>query len=639
MHKAINFIYILFVLLFYTNTFVYSSSLSNNSYKEIVLFNKQKTIYKDTVYQKIYKLYKIKKYSEALEKALIIYHDSKGKNEVYLTYKISELISEIYKKSFNYKLSLHYSNISLQNLKTHHNSINENKKIDLNLFAKSYLRLGGLYLQVYKKLKNRDNDPTYKKLLDIGVSKKYNSDYNSIKNIKIFKDSALYFFSELEQLPSINDDILINKANSHINLSAIYQLDSLYTQAEFYALKAIEIHKKRNDRIKLAKSQNNLGSVYLSIGNFNKAKKTYLNGIKSIKQDQTEKAIELKATLYSNLSWAMRNLKEYEAFDYQELSYEIKDVLREKDIRKIIRKIETNHQENIEQQKVNLVTEQRKLKEAQQSKTTLLFAALSLLVIIISGVVVYNYKLRQKNLQLKLSENNLLQQQSIEKIKSDAHTKILNATIDGKESERKQIAETLHDNVSALLSSANMHLSATKKQFKDNAPLEIEKTQAIILEASQKVRDLSHNLISSILLKFGLEYALKDAAKKYSNSQLNFKVSAHNINRYNQEFEIKVFNIIQELANNILKHSKANYAQITIKQEKNQLTILVNDDGVGFSTSSSSINDGIGLNQIEARLKMMEGKLSINSKKNKGTKISIIIPIQEQKQFKLSSVS
>mgnify|MGYP000324278147 CR=1 FL=1 len=305
----------------------------------------------------------------------------------------------------------------------------------------------------------------------------------------------------------------------------------------------------------------------------------------------------------------------------------------------MIEEVYAQQKVSLEKEKANLIKNQAELKKIQESKTTLLFGALSLLIIMISGVVVYNYKLRQKNLQLKLSETDLLQQQSIEKLKSDAQTKILNATIDGKETERKQIAETLHDNVSALLSSANMHLSATKKQFNGDAPQEIEKTREIILEASQKVRDLSHNLISSILLKFGLEYALKDVVKKYSNSQLKFEVAANNISRYNQEFEIKIFNVIQELINNIIKHSKASNAQIILKGKNNQLTILVKDDGVGFTTSSSSINDGIGLNQIEARIKVMDGKLTIDSELNKGTEVFIMVPTQQQKQHGLSSVS
>lgn len=178
-----------------------------------------------------------------------------------------------------------------------------------------------------------------------------------------------------------------------------------------------------------------------------------------------------------------------------------------------------------------------------------------------------------------------------------------------------------------------------KKQFKNNVPVEIEKTQAIILEASKKVRDLSHNLVSAVLLKFGLEYALKDITKKYSNHQLRFDVSAQNIDRYQQDFEMKIYNIIQELINNILKHSEASYAQIIIKQHNDALSILVNDDGIGFSMVNSAINNGIGLKQISARIEMMKGTFTIKSDKNKGTKITIIVPVQHKETFDFSSIS
>ncbi|MBA6156339.1 tetratricopeptide repeat protein [Tenacibaculum sp. S7007] len=581
-------------------------------------------INKDSIYkkkfEKAYKKFKRKNYVEALKKSLEIYEYSKEGNENKLAHLSATLIADIYDKTHDYKKSLAYYKISLGYLKkSHPQNLDEIQKKSENYYGKIYLRIGGAYQKLYRNI---------------------NISTDTLNHIQKLKDSAIYFYNKLENLNSINNDLKQYKAISYNNLSSIYQMDSLFTKAKIYAKKAINIHIETGDKINQARSQNNLGSVYLSLGDYNKAKTIYLNGIELIKNNNSQKAVKYKANLYYNLAWAMRNLKDYKAYDFQERYYEIEDNLRDNEVRGIIQEITAKHKENLEQQKIERVKEQRKLFEAQESKTNILFGALTLLILIVSGVVIYNYKLRQKNLQLKLSESNLLQQQSIEKLKSEAHTKILNAAIDGKESERKEIAEILHDNVSALLSSANMHLSATKKQLHNNTPSEIEKTQAIILEASQKVRDLSHNLVSSILLKFGLEYAIKDVAKKYSNSELKFDVSANNIHRYNQEFEIKIFNVIQELINNIIKHSKANNAEIIIKEEKSQLTILVKDDGVGFSTSSSSLNDGIGLNQIEARVKMMNGKLTINSEINNGASIFISVPIQQQKRAsKLSSVS
>jgi two-component system NarL family sensor kinase len=93
--------------------------------------------------------------------------------------------------------------------------------------------------------------------------------------------------------------------------------------------------------------------------------------------------------------------------------------------------------------------------------------------------------------------------------------------------------------VSSLLSSANLHVQASRKQFKGKVLIEIDKTQKIIKEASRKIRNLSHSLVSSVLLKFGLNFAIKDITEKYSNSQLSIDTQIEGLKRYNQNFEIK----------------------------------------------------------------------------------------------------
>ena len=562
----------------------------------------------DSLYSKYsiaVKEYEDKNYYESLRKTLIVLEESNKIKNYELVLLSNYLLGEIFEKT------------------------NDEKKA-LDHFKKSF----GIYNKFYfneKEIKIKSNYFSFpENLLKIGGT------FHKIGEI----DSAKVYYDKITKLNDLSKKNSSTKAKAYINLAVIEINNSKLDSAKEYILKSIEIHRENNDKIQEAAALGNLASIYLKEENYIKAKTIYSKGLKLIEKDKSSNAINFKRSLYYNLAWTLYLLKDYKAYDYQEKSYEIKDSLRDSEIRRVVDEIYTQHELNLEKEKTALVEEQRKLKEAQEAKTSLLFGALSFLVLIVSGVIIYNYKLRQKNLHLKLSESKLIQQQSIEKLKSEAQIKILNATIDGKETERKLIAEILHDNVSALLSSANMHLTATKKQFNGDTPQEIDKTQAIISEASQKVRDLSHNLVSSILLKFGLEYAIKDVTKKYSNSELKFDVSAQNINRYNQEFEIKIFNVIQELINNILKHSKAQHAEIILKEEEDQLTVLVKDDGVGFSTSSSSFSDGIGLNQIEARIHIMSGKLTINSKENIGTSIYISVPIlKQQKNFKLTSVS
>ena len=236
-------------------------------------------------------------------------------------------------------------------------------------------------------------------------------------------------------------------------------------------------------------------------------------------------------------------------------------------------------------------------------------------------------KMSDKDLKSFLRSNRFPSKYTIEKIKSESQVRILNATIDGKESERKQIAETLHDSVSTLLSSANLHLQATQSKFNGKTPEEIDKTQKIIVEASQVIRELSHTLVSSVLLKFGLEFAINDMAQKYSNSQIEIETNLGMIGRYHQNFEIKTYNIIQEFLNNILKHSKAEKAFINLKEVKGELILKISDDGIGFDKSKIKNTEGLGLNQIEARVEMMKGDFDVYSSINNGTLISVRLPI------------
>ena len=159
--------------------------------------------------------------------------------------------------------------------------------------------------------------------------------------------------------------------------------------------------------------------------------------------------------------------------------------------------------------------------------------------------------------------------------------------------------------------------------------MEIIKTKRIISEASTKISDLSHNLISAILVKFGLTYAIKDLAQKYSNSELRIDTEVRNVGRYSERFEIKVYNIIQEFINNILKHSQASRAIIKIEDINGNIKILIYDNGIGFDLNLLDKKEGIGIKQIEARVQLMEGDFKIESMLDKGTQIEISIPTIE----------
>jgi signal transduction histidine kinase len=434
------------------------------------------------------------------------------------------------------------------------------------------------------------------------------------------------------QSNSISNDILSLKSKTFNNISAIYLRDSAYIEAEEYTLRSLEIKKRLGDQYLLASGYNALSNIHFYKNEYQESKKALLLGLESIQKIKGKKADEIRAGLLLNMAYSMYKLKDYKAYDFQEKSWDLYDKIKDRENQQKIADIYADRnyskgiQEGIFQQEIERQKEQRNF---------LIYGIGSLLVILSLLYGLNYYKLRQKNLGLKLSQTELLQNQSIEKIKSESQIRILNATIDGKETERKQIAETLHDSVSALLSSANLHLQAAKPQFNGEIPLEIDKTQKIIIEASQKIRDLSHTLVSSVLLKFGLNYALKDMAEKYSNSQIQIHTDIEGLRRYHQDFEIKVYNITQEFINNILKHSDARNAKIFLREHNNAICIKISDDGIGFDKTAIINKDGLGINQIDARIHMMKGEFHIDSVRGSGTEIHVELPILEKEVINL----
>ena len=539
-------------------------------------------------YIKALTLFENKKYVEGLRLALALHQKSKKNKDVKIHYQITNLIAEIYRKNREHKKAIIYYKISLKQL----------------------------------SLKLKDNrDLTYNNQKDL--AKKYQRIGTEYALLKI-NDSAIFYYNKLAELNSLDDEVLVLQASSFSNLAGIYQKDTTilnhYEKAIDYAERAIATHKKRNNRLSQASAINNLANVYLLQGDFEKSKKKYFEGIKLIKRDTSSLSIAIKADLYYNLAWAMRNLKEYEAYDYQEISYNMENDLRDDEMTQNIKRITGEYN-------VDVVRKAGEFEKQKAQNLTWIIGISSFSIILLLAFLLNQYKLRQKTLSLQLYKQELLQQQKLEKIRTEAQIRILNATLDGKETERKQIAETLHDSVSALLSSANLHLQACKKIFKGPIPVEVDKSQDIIHEASQKIRDLSHTLVSSILLKFGLAYAIKDMAEKYSNSQLEILYETQNIQRYDQDFEIKLHNIIQELINNTLKHSEATTASILLVEKDEKLLLSIKDNGKGFDKLQVPKKDGLGINQIDARIHMMKGKFDIKSENNKGTLVTIELPV------------
>jgi len=409
-------------------------------------------------------------------------------------------------------------------------------------------------------------------------------------------------------------------AKTYANLTGLHSYTEEYDKADVSANKAIAYFTTLKDTLSVIGVQNNLGVSQIYRKEYDKAEKNFIAAIPLLKDTTNSTILDYKISNLNNLSqiYAAQG-KHKQALEKLDECFRYKNALAKKKSNMAIAEIE----EKYSQEKAIAA----EIKKREKMQLWFGIFALSLFAIIIFGYVLYrNSKLKARNLALILIKKELEKTNEIEKLQNETQNEVLNATLDARVTERKYIAQVLHDSVSSLLSSASMHLLVIKKKSNDDIE-EIDKSRHIIREASDKVRDLSHKLISAILLKFGLETATQDLCEKYSNSDLAFELkSNHDIPRFHQDFEIKIHNIIQEITNNIIKHSGATNATIAINYINDRVAIDIEDNGVGFDVNAIKSKNGIGLNLIKSRIQTLKGKFDISSTTKAGTKIHIEVP-------------
>ncbi len=269
--------------------------------------------------------------------------------------------------------------------------------------------------------------------------------------------------------------------------------------------------------------------------------------------------------------------------------------------------------------------------------------AYSLYIIALTGIVfgyirfrtnVQAKELAFKEKELSLSKQNEIAHKkaysAIEKEKT-TRQKFTQQLLTAHEEERKRISFELHDAVGQDLLVIKNMADLIKKNISN-----IEITQEYLDDISeaavssiQDVRHISRNLHPYQLEKLGLTSSLTSLIRRVeSTTEIMFDTDIENIDgKFIREKEIHIYRIMQELLNNIIKHSKADKVKIAVNQENDNISIIVSDNGCGFETEGEGLpgNIGIGLTGILERLSLLNGSLKINSTIGIGTSVSILI--------------
>lgn len=211
----------------------------------------------------------------------------------------------------------------------------------------------------------------------------------------------------------------------------------------------------------------------------------------------------------------------------------------------------------------------------------------------------------------------------IEEARLQSEKKVLNAIILTEESERKRLAKDLHDGLGPLLSSVKMSVSAlsseknanTHKSILDNAIYSVN-------ESINSLKEISNNLSPHILDNFGLVSAIRSFASKIEQTgkiKIGFRTNLKE-QRFESNIEVILYRAVCELINNTIKHAKATKILIGLDLEDQHLTVLFQDDGIGFNLEETLLSNkgGMGLHNIRSRISSINGDFTIESQPDEG---------------------
>jgi signal transduction histidine kinase len=207
-------------------------------------------------------------------------------------------------------------------------------------------------------------------------------------------------------------------------------------------------------------------------------------------------------------------------------------------------------------------------------------------------------------------------QMTLQKMEQEQQKMLLNASIRLQEEERQRIAADLHDDAGPLLATARLYLNENLVNLDKTTQLQsIYNAKQIIDDTIQLIRNISHSLMPPTLKNFGLESAVNDQFQKISSSGIiNASCRFHDYKeRLQTDNELIVFRVIQELINNILKHSNASFIHLTQNTNGNKFYIRMHHDGKGITQADfermNKSAAGLGLKNIQSRLKVLHGRI------------------------------
>jgi PAS domain S-box-containing protein len=203
--------------------------------------------------------------------------------------------------------------------------------------------------------------------------------------------------------------------------------------------------------------------------------------------------------------------------------------------------------------------------------------------------------------------------------------------VEVQEQERHRLSRELHDEIGQLLTSVRFALEEGTDGLATTAKCKLNEARTLIEEALARVRELAYDLRPALLDHFGLLSGLRFLMERFTGATgitVNF-CCAELPARFTADVEIAAYRIVQEALTNVARHARTNEAAVRIWTGDAVLNVQVEDEGVGFDPQKLAGEGGsTGLAGMEERVRLLGGRLAIESAPGSGTHVLAELPIR-----------
>jgi two-component system, NarL family, sensor kinase len=234
-----------------------------------------------------------------------------------------------------------------------------------------------------------------------------------------------------------------------------------------------------------------------------------------------------------------------------------------------------------------------------------------------------------------LYQKKILSQQNMIQAAENRHQKeLLNATIQVAEMEREKIAKNIHDDIGTILNVIKLNFTKMSRNPSDRELSEqlIRESMNLLDDSIQNIRGIARDLMPPTLVKLGFEKGISELCRQINASGMITITPEFNFgnSRLPAKTELQLYRIIQEVINNIIKHSQATHVSFSARSDAHELIIDISHDGVGISSEMiaqlTQTEKGIGLKSIQSRVQLINASIQYFTIGPKQAGISIAVP-------------